>query len=120
MGIDREKWKQRMYAQIEWDTYFEAREWGPKIPYLKFPSDCEVKVIPPFGGANVRFLVKKNEKVISVYLDCYANLGAMDVPYWEIYPYQGDTYRCFLNEADDLMEKIEEELNNLDGNSIWE
>jgi hypothetical protein len=106
-----ENWEKRFHAQMEWDAMFETRTWSGKIPYLKFPNDVEVKVIPPFSGAVVRFLVKKGEKSVSCYLDCYGILGAMDKPYWEIYPYEGDTYRCYIDETDDLMEKIVEELN---------
>jgi hypothetical protein len=114
-----EDWKKRMDAQIAWDTNFEAREWVSKIPYLSFPSDVEYKAIPPFGGAVARFMVKKGDKTVSCYLDCYDNLGYMSQPYFEIYPYKGDTYRFYLNEADDLVEKIVEELDRTDEEG-WE
>lgn len=113
--MSREDWRSRLDAQMAFDTHFEAREWVAKIPYIKLPSDVEIKVIPPFGGAVARFMAKKGDRSISVYLDCYANLGAMDKPYWEIYPYEGDTYRCYLEETDELAEKIMEELNREDG-----
>jgi hypothetical protein len=114
--MENERWEERLDAQIKWDVLFETRKWMTKIPYLKFPSDVEVKVIPPFGGAMARFVVKKGKRGVSCYLDCYGHLGAMDEPYWEIYPYKNDTYRCYLNETDELMEKIVEELNREDEN----
>lgn len=60
------------------------------IPYLQFPADWKVKIIPPFGGATARFLIRTDKmqegKVISVYLDHFARLGCEDYPYWECYP----------------------------------
>jgi hypothetical protein len=106
-----EGWKKRLDAQIAWDVKFEAREWVSKIPYMTLPNDVEFKAIPPFGGANCRFMVKKGERTVSVYLDCYNSLGAMDEPYWEMFPYYGDTYRCYLKDVDLLSQKISEELN---------
>ena len=75
----------------------EWRRWCEEIPELQFPSSWNVKIIPPFGGAMVRFII--NEK-ISVYLDCYDSLGFMGEPYWEIYPYCDDTWRCPMNNTD--------------------
>lgn len=117
---NREDWEKRFHAQIEYDQWFETRQWGPKIPYLRFPADCEVKIIPPFAGASCRFMIKRGSKSISVYLDCYGILGAMDKPYWEIYPYKGDTFRCWIDETNELLRAIEEELENEDGMSVWE
>lgn len=121
--FDSETFRKRFEAQVNWDTYFESREWVSKIPYLSLPSDIEFKVIPPFAGAVCRFMCKKGSKTISVYLDCYDVLGCMSQPYWEIYPYKGDTYRCYLNETEELSEKIMEELNREesenDDEHIW-
>jgi len=38
----------------EWD------KWMQKIPALKFSSDWDVKIIPPFGGALTSFYVKES------------------------------------------------------------
>ena len=89
------------------------RKWIEKIPALNFKEDWDVKVIPPFGGAIARVMIVKKgnpEKHVSVYLDCYDALGCMGEPYWEMYPYEGDTYRALLNNTDDLIEKITEVL----------
>jgi len=91
----------------ECEEVFEWRKWAEKIPYIKWPSDWEVKAIPPFGGAIIRYNIKKEDKKISVYLDCYGILGGVaSYPYWEIYPYKGDTFRCAINEIEELLEAI--------------
>lgn len=88
----------------EWD------KWRMEVPFINFPSCLEVRVIPPFGGAIVRFVVRHIDfpetETRSVYLDCYGRLGAVDEPYWELYPHYGDTYRCAMNETNDLIAAI--------------
>ena len=84
-----------------------------KIPFIKFPSDWEIKIFPPVGGAAARFRVKLpsgNEK--SIYLDCWDALGYVGKPYWEVYPYQGDCGRCLVNEVSTLLEMIADESEN--------
>jgi len=86
------------------------KEWSHKIPSLKFPSDWKITIIPPFGGAMVRFMVTRDEypdQSVSVYLDCDDSLGCVGQPYWEIYPFKEDTYRFLMNETDDLMDGID-------------
>jgi len=87
------------------------REWVERIPNISFPADWRVKIIPPFGGALVRFLVIKGEKRISVYLDVFERLGFYGGPYWEIYPYGTDVYRVSMENTEELIQKITEELN---------
>ena len=69
---------------------YEYDKWKQEIPFINFPSDWGVKIIPTFTGAVVRFLVnmKDSDSSISVYLDCYDELGCFGEPYWEIYPYK--------------------------------
>lgn len=73
----------------KYDKEFQTREWVDCIPFIKFPDNFLVKIIPPFLGASIRFQVRidGSEKVVSVYLDCYEILGASrdSLPYWEIY-----------------------------------
>jgi len=97
----------------EYDRVMETRSWINKIPYINFDSNHKVRVIPPFSGATIRFNVKNEEtdKAVSVYLDCYNNLGCMDYPYWEVYPINGDTFRCKLDDTDDLLQEIRKEIN---------
>lgn len=72
-------------------------------------------MIPPFGGAMVRFVVEFNGRICSVYLDCYDNLGFVGSPYWEVYP--GDdntnTARLALADVEGLMYYINKSLTSL-------
>lgn len=98
----------------DWDGLID------KIPYIQFPADWEVSIIPPFMGAMVRFLVRRNDKPdnnVSVYMDSMNRLGhygeddqGNPIPYWEIYPYGEDTGRCDLNDIPRLLEMIAETL----------
>lgn len=96
------------------DSINEYQKWAKLIPAINFPSDWKIQVIPPFGGAIVRFTAhRENSKnTVSVYLDCYDRLGCVGEPYWEIYPYQGDTYRCPMNEVEELLEAIDYAFGN--------
>lgn len=83
---------------------FEWRKWAEEIPFIKWPSDWEVKAIPPFAGAIIRYHIKtKNCKSVSVYLDCYDCLGFVNQPYWEVYPIDNDCERCLMAETDKLL-----------------
>lgn len=88
----------------------EWLRWLDKIPYLHFKEDWNVKVIPPFGGAMARFGITKGDNRVSVYLDCYDNLGVVGEPYWEIYSFEGDPYRVLMYDTDELMKIIAEVL----------
>lgn len=110
---------QNVTTEVKMDDYMKRYEieaaegwrgWCTSIPFLTFPAGIAVKVIPPFGGAVARFIARANGKEISVYLDCFDKLGYVESPYWEMYPYEGDTYRCAINETDDLVAKICEAL----------
>ncbi len=88
----------------EQDQWRESIE---KIPFLKFPADWQVQVIPPFAGAMARFRVRlPSGKEKSVYLDFYDRLGYCGFPYWEVYPYDGDVGRCAINETEELLRVI--------------
>ena len=78
-----------------------------KIPFIQFPPDWQIQVIPPFGGALCRFqvLLPSNKK-ISVYLDWNDSLGCVGEPYWEVYPSLGDARRCLLLEIPELLQLI--------------
>ncbi len=98
-------------VQCELEFKLKYLEWTKLIPYLKFPNSWYVKVVPPFGRAMARFFVSKSpdsKNRVSVYLDCYDNLGYMGYPYWEVYPYKNDEgiFRCHMEETDKLMKAI--------------
>ena len=94
----------------KYDEIMESRKWMNEIPLIRFPSDWKIRFVPPFGGLVVRFHVvlpgMRDEDRISIYLDCYDKAGCMGAPYWEVYPYQGDCGRCWINETDKLLEMI--------------
>jgi hypothetical protein len=111
-----------MRQKIEIETYHKRYEvereqkWREEIstlPFIQFPSDWSIQVIPPFGDAVVRFRVRlPSGKEKSIYLDKRNSLGYWDEPdqaYWEVYPYQGDVGRCGINEIDVLLEMIGDE-----------
>lgn len=108
MNLDRDINDVIIVAKV--DTIKNYRKWSKEIPALKFPSDWNITMVPPFGGAMVRFCVTRDAypgKSISVYLDCDDSLGCVGRPYWEIYPFKGDTCRFFLNETDELLNGID-------------
>jgi len=94
----------------DYEKLMESEKWRKEIPFIKFKEGWEVKITPNFAGSVIRFLVKYKEKEVSVYLDCYDNLGCEGQPYWEIYPYSNDTFRCYINETDKLLVAINESL----------
>lgn len=80
------------------------------IPFIQFPADWLIQVIPPFSDAVVRFRVRlPSGKEKSIYLDKRNSLGyweGIDNAYWEVYPYRGDVGRCNMTEIDLLLEMI--------------
>ena len=106
---------------VKTETAFEWRKWSKLIPYINWPSEWEVKAIPPFAMAVIRYKVrlKDNPEInVSIYLDCYDLLGFCGKPYWEIYPHKEDTYRCGMQQVDGLLrgitESFEDQLENND------
>lgn len=93
---------------------FEWRKWTKEIPSIPMNSNWVLAPIPPFGGAVARMLVKHKENTkakVSVYLDCYENLGCWDGPYWEIYPNQEDDVSRFdMQDVGKLSQAIEASL----------
>lgn len=100
---------------LEWDKYRN------EIPFINFPSNWKVRIVPPFLAAMIRFHVKeeteeKEDAFVSVYLDCHDILGIYGNPYWEVYPYHGDIARCDMNAVEELLENITEALDGLKNN----
>lgn len=61
----------------EYEKLQECIKWSEKIPALHFEKEWDVKIIPPFGGAIIRFTIDYNNKHVSVYFDGYSELGFM-------------------------------------------
>jgi len=107
----------KIFVACHYHSVFESDKWIKEIPVIKFPRSWSVKIIPPFGGAVVRFLITKSEDAknrVSVYLDCYDMLGFWGKPYWEVYPsYNNDTFRCDMLDTKKLIDAISAGLKQL-------
>jgi hypothetical protein len=105
----------RMSELFEWD------KWMREIPSIPMKRNWRMSVIPPFGGAVVRFIVHKGNASVSVYLDCYDKLGCMDMkPYWEIHPsVDGDCKRFWMHEVDELVDEISKSLASQERYRYW-
>lgn len=96
-----------MIKRFEVERRERWREFLLEIPWISFPSSWSVKMIPPFGGATVRFMIRLPcEHVVSVYLDCFDTLGVYCSPYWEVYPVRGDSRRCDMQDVSGLISII--------------
>jgi hypothetical protein len=91
-------------AKVERDEKWD--DWIEKIPNLSFPPTWQIRIIPPFAGALVRFLVFANGRRISVYLDVNESLGYAEGPYWEVYPVEGENARCAIDDVKGLMQLL--------------
>ena len=87
-----------------------------EIPFLKFPDNCEIQIIPPYLGTVARFKVKRNDNIVSVALDYYDKLGHEGKPYYWIQFVNSrgtmlkEPLKFFLDEIDDMMKAIDELL----------
>lgn len=107
---------QTYLKRLEVERDQQWREEIDLIPFINFPAGWSVQVIPPFADAVARFRVRlPSGRVKSVYLDTRCSIGnywgdnGEMVPYWEVYPYQGDVGRCKRNEVAELLEMIADE-----------
>lgn len=106
-----ENFRMKNYELIEkYEQIMEHMKWMEEIPYISFPFDWEIKITPPNVGAVVRFRVKKGDAEVSIYLDCYDNLGYYGSPYWEVYPYKEDVFRCDMLDTESLLRAIGESI----------
>lgn len=95
-------------------TQFDFDNW-PSIP---FKPNWQVRIIPPYNGAAVRFHVLHGNGFVSVFADVENKLGVLFdegkmVPYWEVYPIDSDYQRCKLHDVDELIRLIEKSLEHL-------
>lgn len=111
---NREDHLKTIEAKTHIENKFEWRKWVKDIPAINFPRDWDIHIIPPFSGAVARFIAKKNGNQISVYLDCYDELGIVGSPYWEFYPYRDDVYRCDMGNTDELIEMMAEQFDRME------
>ena len=93
----------------KYDNLQECRGWGARIPALHFEKEWDVKIIPPFGGAVIRFCIGYNDKHVSVYFDGYSELGCVPEPYWEYFDRE-ECYRYYIDESEQMMTDIKKFL----------
>ena len=99
--------KSKMMMSAEMEKEFEWMKWCNEIPFIKWPADWEVKPIPPFAGAVIRYWINTPRGKISVYLDCYENLGYFGEPHWEVYPDKaGENSRFKMADIEGLLKCI--------------
>ena len=96
-------------AVAKYDALQETRNWMNELPYLHFKQEWNVRIIPPFGGAIIRFCIDYNGKHASVYFDGYDELGFVGEPYFEFYDGE-ECYRYLMNESEEMMRDIEKHL----------
>lgn len=95
----------------KYETLQECRGWCARIPALHFEKEWDVKIIPPFGGAVIRFCIDHNGKHVSVYFDGYSELGYVldkndkPIPYFEYYDGE-DCHRYWIDESEEMMADI--------------
>lgn len=102
--------KRRRYhieTDEDWDMWRQMSSFRPKAGW-------ELTILPPWGGALVGFLVTKGPASVSIYFDPLGRLGAVDEPYWEMYPSvdSGDVDRFLHKDFDKLVEAIDQALNH--------
>lgn len=79
------------------------------MPASEIRAGYKIQVLPPFGGALMRFrIIAPDNIVYSIYFDVNGALGAMNVPYYELYPYSLDT-----DEKDDTKRYYRTEFNDI-------
>jgi hypothetical protein len=111
-GFDRnlEEDFARIQQRSSIETNDQWREWSERIPFIQFPPEWEVRIVPPYGGAVARFYVRYGNNQCSVYLDCYDRLGYFGAPYWEVYPIDNDVARAPMEDVPGLLELIRQSL----------
>ena len=81
-----------LLKRAEVENAFEWQKWKDKIPFLVFDKEWEVKAVPPYMGAVIRYKIRHIDNpsyLVSVFLDGYNLLGggSQSEPYWEVYPF---------------------------------
>lgn len=107
------KYRELMDAKNLIEKKYEWIKWRTEIPYINWPSDWLVKAIPPSHCMIIRYNIKHKDNpnsFVSVYLDCYDELGCVGKPYWEVYPVGNHCGRCLMNETDELLSFIKQSL----------
>jgi hypothetical protein len=109
-AISSTEYLRQVRQRTELETSDEWRRWAETTPFIQFPPEWQVRIVPPYGGAIARFYVRYGDNQASVYLDCYNRLGYFGAPYWEVYPIDNDTARVPMEDVPGLLELIRQSL----------
>jgi|GEM_PF-1595468 len=103
----------QMHKEFEWERFMY------EIPKISFPKEWKVQLQPPYMTAIARFVAYDGDEKISVYLDGFNTLGIYRfgsfkkediVPYWEAYEIEGETFRCDMNDTEELINVMKDEF----------
>lgn len=98
-------------VSVEYAREMESYKWALKIPFIRFPMHWEVRVLPPFIGAIVRFEIRYKNAIVRVALDGYGMLEYSEMPqYWSITSMHTDVQTCDMNDTESLIKLIEQIL----------
>jgi len=111
--------RHKIEKEEKWDEYNTA------MPFIPVLEDWEIRILPPFGGALMRFQLQKGKRHFSIYFDATGALGIMTSPYWEVYPMilkevdeNGnpieDTMRYYQNEFREMIKDIYEQVETVE------
>ena len=96
---------------VEYAKEMESYKWALKIPFIRFPMHWQVRILPPFIGAVVRFEVKYKDILVRAALDCYGLLEYSELPqYWSITSMHSDIQTCAMEDTEELIKLIEQTL----------
>lgn len=95
--------------RFEYEKMMEYMKWKKSLPGFHFKEKWNVRIVPPFCGAIIRFAISYIDKWVSVYFDAYDALGLVGQPYWEYYD-GTDCHRYLLGDEEEMMREIEEYL----------
>lgn len=74
------------------------------MPFIYLRFGYQFRVMPPFGGALMRFAISYEGTSFSIYFDPFERLGLYGSPYYEVYPLNDDVYRS--EDINDIMMQI--------------
>lgn len=81
-----------------------------EIPSFELRPGYRIKILPPYGGALIRFNIFHDHTRFSVYFDANDALGSVREPYWEVYHNAwssgDDTKRFYTYQLHELLFEI--------------
>lgn len=107
IGESRENFTTWTCIYDEQDAVLSGRKmelwsyWIKNLPFLKFDSDWEVKIIPPYVDAIISFVVRKDSKQVTVYFNI------LKEPHWQM---AGEETKFSLGQEAQLLEAIRAEV----------